>query len=195
MIPEQFSRYFEVSGAIEALEDAYLSAELNGQIQEVRVQRGERVKKGDTIIKLNTDVTEKSIDEVKTSLQLARRIYGKQQELWDQNIGSEIQYLEAKNNMESLEARLATLEKQLAMSYVTSPFSGIIDDIMLKTGELASPGIPLVHLLGLKNMRVSAEVSEAYLNHINKGDLVALRFPNYPDEAHRSTGKPLGRSN
>ncbi len=192
MIPEQFSRYFEVSGTLEALEEAYLSAELNGQIQEVRVQRGERVKKGDTIIKLNTDVTEKSIDEVKTSLELARRIYSKQQELWDQNIGSEIQYLEAKNNMESLEARLATLEKQLAMSYVTAPFSGIIDDIMVKAGELASPGIPLVHLLNLKNMRVSAEVSEAYLNHITKGDLVALRFPNYPDELIEAPVSRLG---
>ena len=192
MIPEQFSRYFEVRGAMEALEEAYLSAELNGQIQEVRVQRGERVKKGDTIIKLNTDVTEKSIDEVKTNLQLARRIYSKQQELWDQNIGSEIQYLEAKNNMESLEARLATLEKQLAMSYVTAPFSGIIDDIMLKAGELASPGTPLAHLLNLKNMRVSAEVSEAYLDHISKGDLVALRFPNYPDELIEAPVSRLG---
>jgi len=181
MIPEFFSRHFEVSGVMEAMKDAYISPEINGQIQKIIVKRGSRVKEGDLILKLNTDVTEKSILEIETSLDLAKRIFSKQEELWEKNIGSELQYLEAKNAMESLQARLATLEKQMEMAHVSAPFSGIIDDIMVKEGELASPGSPLVHLVNLSLMRVSANVSEAYLSSVSKGDLVELRFPTYPD--------------
>jgi RND family efflux transporter MFP subunit len=180
MTPDFFSRYFEVTGVMEALQDAYISPEINGQIQRIQVDRGSRVKKGDLILKLNTDVTQKSMEEIETNLELAKRIFTKQEELWKQNIGSELQYLEAKNAMESLEARLATLQKQLEMAHVSAPFNGIIDDIMVKEGELASPGIPLVHLVNLSGMRVSADVSEAYLSSVSEGDLVELRFPAYP---------------
>lgn len=190
--PELFSRYFEVTGVMEALQDAYISPEINGQIQYIAVQPGSRVKKGDLLLKLNTDVTEKSMEEVKTSLDLAKRIFNKQEELWEQNIGSELQYLEAKNAMESLEARLATLQKQLDMAHVSAPFSGIIDDIAVKEGELASPGIPLVHLVNLSSMRVSANVSEAYLSSVSKGDQIELRFPAYPDIVMKAGVTRLG---
>jgi len=192
MSPDFFARYFEITGVMEALQDAYISPEINGQIQKINVDRGSRVKKGDLILKLNTDVTEKSMEEIETSLELAKRIFTKQEELWEQNIGSELQYLEAKNAMESLEARLATLQKQLEMAYVRAPFSGIIDDIMVKEGELASPGLPLVHLVNLSGMRVSANVSEAYLNSVNKGDLVELRFPAYPGMVMEAAVTRLG---
>ena len=192
MTPEFFARYFEVTGVIEALKDAYISPEINGQIQKVSVQRGSRVKKGDLILKLNTDVIEKSVDEIETSLELAKRIFSKQEELWEQNIGSELQYLEAKNAMQSLQARLATLEKQMEMAHVSAPFSGIIDDIMVKEGELASPGNPLVHLVNLSNMRVSANISEAYLSSLSKGDLVELRFPAYPEDLLKAGVTRLG---
>lgn len=192
MTPEFFARYFEVTGVIEALKDAYISPEINGQIQKVSVQRGSRVKKGDLILKLNSDVIEKSVDEIETSLELAKRIFSKQEELWEQNIGSELQYLEAKNAMQSLQARLATLEKQMEMAHVSAPFSGIIDDIMVKEGELASPGNPLVHLVNLSNMRVSANISEAYLSSLSKGDLVELRFPAYPEDLLKAGVTRLG---
>ena len=192
MSREFFSRYFEVNGIMEALKDAFISPEINGQIQKINVDRGSRVKQGDLILRLNTDVTQKSVEEIETSLELAKRIFTKQEELWKQNIGSELQYLEAKNAMESLEARLATLQKQLEMAHVRAPFSGIIDDIMVKEGELASPGIPLVHLVNLRGMRVSANVSEAYLSSVSKGDLVELRFPAYPELMMKAAVTRLG---
>lgn len=193
MSPEFFARHFEVIGVMEALNDAYISPELNGQIQTIAVERGSRVRKDDLILKLNTDVTEKTMAEVETSLELASRIFAKQEELWEQNIGSELQYLEAKNNMESLEARLATLQQQLEMAHVTAPFSGIIDDIMVKEGELASPGIPMVLLVNLSNMRVSANVSESYLRSVSQGDQVELRFPAYPDVVKKVKVSRLGK--
>ena len=181
MLPEVLSRYFEVIGVMEAIKDASLSPEINGQIQQVLVERGARVKKGELLIKLNTELTEKSIEEVKTNLQLASLIYEKQQELWEQNIGSELQFLEAKNAKESLEARLATLEKQLEMANITAPFSGIIEDINVKEGELASPGMQLLRLVNLSVMRISARVSEAYISSVHDGDLVQIRVEAYPD--------------
>jgi membrane fusion protein (multidrug efflux system) len=179
--PEVFTRHFEVSGFMEAVKDAVLSPEINGQIQQVIVQRGARVKKGDLLIKLNTDLTEKNIEEVNISLSLASQIFEKQEDLWAQKIGSELQYLEAKNAVESLEARLATLQKQLEMAHITAPFSGIVDDIMVKEGELAAPGMQLLHLLDLSEMRVSSRVSEAYLNSVHKGDMVEIRVDTYKD--------------
>lgn len=179
---EAFSRHFEVSGTMEAVQDALISPELNGQINRIAIKRGDRVKRGELLLKLNTDVIEKNIEEVRTSLELATRIFEKQEELWKQNIGSELQYLEAKNGKESLEARLATLEKQLEMAHIRAPFAGIVDDIMVKQGELASPGMQLLHLINLETMRVSARVSEAYLTSVNMDDEVELRFSSYPDK-------------
>jgi membrane fusion protein (multidrug efflux system) len=193
MNPEYFARYFEVTGVMEAMNDAFISPEINGQIQTIAVDRGSWVRKGDLILKLNTDVTQKTMEEVETSLELAKSVFTKQEELWKQNIGSELQYLEAKNGMESLEARLATLQQQLEMARVTAPFSGIIDDIMVEEGELASPGIPLVHLVNLSEMRVSANVSESYLSSVNPGDQVELRFPAYPDMSMKAGVTRLGK--
>lgn len=150
------------------------------------------MKRGALLAKMNTDLTEKSVAEIKTSLELAQRIFDKQEELWQQQIGSEIQYLEAKNAVQSLEARLATLEEQLAMAHIRAPFNGIIDDIMVKAGELAAPGAPVVHLVNLSVMRVSARVSEAYLTSVKKGDWIELRFPTYPGDMLKARVSRLG---
>ena len=189
---EKFSRHFKVTGYMEAVQDAFISPEINGQIDNILVKRGARVRKGELLIKLNTDVTERNIDEVKTNLELATRLFEKQEELWKQNIGSEIQYLEAKNRKESLEARLATLDRQLEMAQVRAPFNGIIDHIMVRQGEIAAPGMQLVRLVNLGTMRVSARVSEAYLNSVQENDKVELRFASYPEMMLRSDISRLG---
>jgi RND family efflux transporter MFP subunit len=181
IIPVPFSRYFEVIGKMEAVQDAYISPEINGQIKQILVRRGARVEAGDLLLKLNTDVTEKSIAEVRTSLELATKLFEKQEELWSQNIGSEIQFLEAKNSKEALEARMATLVKQLEMAHIRAPFTGIVDQVLIKQGELAAPGSRLLRLVNLKQMRVSAQVSEAYLTNVSQGEEVELQFPTYPD--------------
>lgn len=190
--PENFSRHFEVSGYMEALQDASISPEINGQVERVYVKRGARVKKGELLLKLNTDVTEKNIEELKINLEYATRLYEKQKELWEQNTGSEMQYLEVKSGKEALDARLATLEKQLEMAHVTAPFSGIVDHIMVKQGEMAAPGMQLLRLVNLGTMRVSARVSEAYLNHVKKNDEVELSFASYPDVAMKAKISRLG---
>jgi len=180
IVPEKFEHFFAVNGALEAVQDAFISAETSGQIQGVHVQEGQRVQKGDLLVSLHSDITRNAVAEVQNALELARTVFRKRQELWDKKIGAEIQYLEAKTSKESLENRLASLQAQLALAQVKAPFSGIVDKIFKKSGELAVPGLQLMQLVNLNRMRVNAEVSEAYLGRIQKGDRIEVTFPTYP---------------
>jgi RND family efflux transporter MFP subunit len=177
MRPETFRHFIEVTGKLEAEEDAFISPEMNGQIENIYVKEGQAVKKGQLLASLNTSVIESSITEVKTGLELASKLYEKQKELWDQGIGSELQFLEAKNAKEQAEARLATLEAQLDMARVTAPFSGVVEKIMMKEGELAIPGMQLMQLISLENLKLYGDISERYLTSVKKGDDVDVSFP------------------
>ena len=176
-----FRHYFQVSGNVEAVDKAYISPEINGQIKQVLVREGEYVKKGQLLAKLNTSITENTIEEVKTQLELATTLFDKQKQLWEKNIGSEVQYLQAKNNKEAMENKLLTLEAQLDMAYIKSPIEGIVDVIDIEEGELAMPGFQLMQVVNLNKMKILAEVSEKYLPVIQKGDMVEVSFPTYPE--------------
>ena len=178
---QPFSKYFTATGELEAKQEAYISPEASGQITRIDVVEGQRVKKGQFLAKLNTAVIEKNIDEIKTQIELAKTFYDKQSELWEQGIGSERQYLETKNNYENLQNRLASLKEQYKMSVMYSPIDGIVEAIMLKEGELASPGMQMMQIVDLDNLIVSAKLSESYLPIMKKGDLVTVTFPSYPD--------------
>ena len=176
---EPFRHYIEVQGNIEAIEDANISPEMGGQIKNIHSREGERVKKGQLLVSLNTEVTQSSIQEVKTGLELAKKLYEKQKSLWEQNIGSEMQYLEAKNSYEQAEARLKTLEAQLDMSNIRAPFNGLVDRIYQKEGELGAPGFGILHLVNLSKLKIVAEVSEIYLPSIHKGKMIEVTIPTY----------------
>ncbi|HQB78075.1 MAG TPA: biotin/lipoyl-binding protein, partial [Tenuifilaceae bacterium] len=122
-----FEHFVIVNGVVEPVEEAKISPEVGGQIVKVAVKKGDRVNAGQLLVELNTSVTERGIQEVNTALELATKVYDKQKSLYDQNVGSEIQYLEAKSAKESLERKLETLKAQLAMAVIKAPFSGIVD--------------------------------------------------------------------
>ena len=178
---KHFSRYFEATGELEAKNEAYISPEVSGQITKISVIEGQKVSKGQLLAKLNTSLIEKNIEEVITQLNLAEIFYNKQTELWNKGVGSERQYLETKNNYESLKNKLATLQEQYNMSIIRSPIAGYVESIMLKQGELASPGMQLMLIVDLDKLYVSAKLSESYLPVIKKGDVVEITFPTYPD--------------
>ena len=177
----KFNHYIEVSGTAEAVREAYISPEIGGQIREIYVQEGDYVERGKVLAKLNTEMTESSIADLQASLDLAVVVYEKQKRLWDQGIGSEIQYLNAKNTKESLEQKMVTLKAQLEMAILKSPVNGIVDEIFQKRGELASPGMRMMQVVNLDELFINADVSETYLSQINEGDMVSLEFPVYPD--------------
>jgi membrane fusion protein (multidrug efflux system) len=176
---QPFSHYISVSGKVEAREEAYISPEISSQIEKINVDEGQRVTKGQLLVSLNTDLTEKSIDEVKTGLELTRKLYEKQKNLWDQGVGSEIEYLQAKTNLESAEARLATLEEQLEKAKIRAPFDGVVDNINAKEGEIAMPGARMLYLVNLQKLKIKGEVSESYLSKVKKGEKVDVEFPSY----------------
>ena len=174
---KSFKHYIEVRGSIDSRKNVLLSAELPGMIEEVYVKEGDVVKKGQTLVKLSSSIIENSISEVKTSLEMARVVFQKQSNLWKQNIGTEIQYLQAKNNKETLESKLATLRSQLSQSIVKAPFSGKIDEIQAREGEMAQPGLPLVRLINPDEMYVRSDVSERFIGNFKIGDRVEMRIP------------------
>jgi len=183
---------FTVTGGVRAENMAYISPEMNGQIKHIYVKEGQYVKKGQLLVALNSEVIQNSVRELKTGLEFAKVMYEKQKTLWEQKIGKEIDYLKAKNQKESLEAKLATLNAQLRMSKIYAPFSGIVDVIYSKKGEMATPGRALIDFVNLSTMEAGAEVSEKYLPYIKKGDAVKVKFPTYPDLTKETTISQIG---
>jgi len=178
---QQFQHFIEINGSVRAEKEVIISPETSGTIMRIHVEEGQKVKKGELIVSLNSSIIRSNIRELETSLELANANYEKQAALWEQNIGTEMQYLQAKNNKESLERKLQTLNAQLEMTKIRSPFQGIIDQIFIKEGELATPGIRILHIVNLSHLKVYGAVSESLLPNIMEGDLVSLGFPVYPN--------------
>lgn len=179
--PADFNHYINISGNVEAQQYAYISPQTNGQITHIYVHEGDFVQQGTLLIQLNDNIIKNTIAEVKNSLNLATITYNKQKDLWEQKIGSEIQFLQAQNQKEALEKKLKTLNSQLELSQIRAPFSGYVDNISLNEGELASPGMKLLELVNLNKMRIKADVSEKYLSKISLGDTVDITFPYFPN--------------
>jgi len=191
-VKEEFDHFFTATGEIESVNEAFISPEVNGQVVKIAVKEGQKVRKGQLLAKLNTSLIEKNIQEIKTQKAFAKTMYDKQSDLWKRNIGSERQYLEAKNNYESLENKYQTLKTQYDMSVITSPFAGVIEDIMVKEGELAGPGVRIMQLVSLDELIIKARLSEAYLSSIKEGKTVELTFPSYPELNMQATVSRTG---
>lgn len=179
--PTLFKHYFEASGEIQCVHEAYISPEISGQIVAIPVREGAYVKKGRLLAQLETDVIESSIREVKTALSLAKFTYEKQKSLWSKHIGSELQYRQAKTQMESLQNKLDGLESQYKKSFIKAPINGYVDVIDQKVGELAAPGVRLFHIVNLDSVYINAQISETYLPEVRKGAWVDISIPTYPD--------------
>lgn len=179
--PTLFKHFFEASGEIQCVHEAYISPEISGQIVAIPVHEGDFVKKGQLLAQLETEIIESSIREIKTSLSLAKFTYEKQKTLWSKHIGSELQYRQAKTQMESLQNKLDGLELQYNKSFIKAPINGYVDAIDQKKGELATPGMRLFHIVNLDSMYIDAQISEVYLPEIQKGGWVDISIPTYPD--------------
>ncbi|MCK4943166.1 MAG: efflux RND transporter periplasmic adaptor subunit [Candidatus Aminicenantes bacterium] len=178
---ETFEHSFIANGSIEAVREAMVGAELSGRVQTIHVKEGQRIQEGDLLVTLNSSIIENNLAEVRTSSKLARTVYEKRKRLWDKKIGSELEFLQAKNAKESLEDRERALEAQLEMTRIQTPITGIIENITVKKGAMALPGLNLLHIVDLRELYVNADISESYLGKIKPGDMVNITFPAYPD--------------
>lgn len=172
-----FEHFFEVHGNVELVENAALFAEAPGTVSKIHVEEGQTVSKGQILISLDAGTLESGIKELKKGLELATKVYDKQKALWDQKIGSEIQFLEAKNNKEGLEQKLVTMQEQLDMYSIRAPFNGVVDEIMPKVGEAAAPGFTVARVLNLGKAFLEGDVSEKYISSVKQGGFVEVKFP------------------
>jgi membrane fusion protein (multidrug efflux system) len=179
---ETFKRYVELQGTVDAKNNVLVSPKSAGAITAMYVKEGDRVSAGTVIGKVDDSILRESIEEVKTQLTLINTLYEKQKNLWDQKIGTELQFLQAKNNKEAVEKKLVTLNTQLSQSKIISPMSGVVDQVISKVGELASPGMGVVRVVNLSNLKVSAKVSDTYAASVKKGDEVLVKFPDLQKE-------------
>jgi membrane fusion protein, multidrug efflux system len=179
LAPRKFDQYVQTQGSIESTDNIMVSAKSMGVLSQVYVREGDAVVKGQTLAQIDNSLAQRGIEEVKSSMELVNTVYERQKNLWDQKIGTEVQYLQAKNNKESLERRLATLNEQLDMSKIKSPINGTIDQVNVKIGENAAPGMPAFRVINGNDLRLSAKVSEAYISTIKKGNRAMISFSDY----------------
>ena len=172
-----FKHFVNVQGMVEANKNITVSPSAGGRITRIYVREGQYVKTNQLLAQIDDAIVKSSIEEVKTQLNLAKVVFEKQERLWKQEIGTEIQYLTAKNNKESLESRLATLKEQLDLSKVKAPISGSVDEIYPKAGEMISPGVPAFKIVNANDLSIKADVPESYAPYIRRGREVDVHFP------------------
>lgn len=164
-----FSHFVEIQGTVETGGNALVYPEANGTIISISAKEGMKVSKGDVILKIDAGMLQSTLKEVETQSELANQIYEKQERLWNDKIGSEIDYLQAKTNKEALDQKLKTLREQLEMYTVKAPFSGVIDEISPKIGEAANPMAPVARVINYDDTYIKADVSEDYITSIKEG--------------------------
>jgi membrane fusion protein, multidrug efflux system len=173
----EFTHFVEVTGSVLSKKNVSISAETAGRILEVPVMEGMRVSRGQILARIDAESIERNIEEMENSLQLATTIFQKQERLWNQKIGTEIQYLESKNRKEGLEKNLASMKTQLNKAFVRAPFNGTIETVQVRMGEAVQPGVPMFEFVGESDMFILADVSESYVGVLTKGDSVTIDFP------------------
>ncbi len=182
MAPRVFNHYVQTQGSIYSKDNILVSAKAPGVITQVFVMEGDWVSKGQTLAQIDNSLLQRNVEEVKSGLELAKTVFDRQKNLWDQKIGTEVQYLQAKNNKENLEKRLATLNEQLDMSRIKSPIDGTVDEVRLRVGENIAPGIPAVRVVSSNNLRIKANLSESFSSTVKKGNLAHVSFPDLKKE-------------
>ena len=171
-----FNHYIEVQGTVKADQTIELHAEMGGTVSAILVKEGQKVTKGQVLATLDSEVIDNSVLQLETQLALATTTFERQARLWKQNIGSEIEYLQAKAQKEGLENSMKSMKAQARKMKIIAPFSGVIDQIFAKTGELTSPQMPFLRLVNLNTVYVESEITETYLKAIKKGTEVLLNF-------------------
>ncbi len=176
-----FRNFLEVQGRIDAEENVQVNPEAQGVVKAVYASVGQNVSRGQVLAQIDDNVLRQNISELQTQLELATTLFERQKNLWDQKIGTEVQYLNAKTQKEAAERRISTLRSQIAMYKIKAPISGTIDAMDLKVGSVASPGMSSIRIINASKLKAKAQVAESYAGRVNQGDNVQVILPDLPD--------------
>ncbi len=197
---QNFVHYLELQGVVKTKQNVLIYPEMQGTLQRVYVKEGQRVSKGQILATIDDGGLGSQLEQLKTQAELAKTTYERQKRLWDQKIGSEIQYLQAKSYFEAAENAVKQLQSQLGKSTIRAPFSGIIDDVIKDQGTVVAPGqaSEIFRIVNLSNMYIQVDVPETYLSEITKGKEAKVYFPVLGDTIVtkiRETGNFINPSN
>jgi membrane fusion protein (multidrug efflux system) len=177
LAPRKFDYFVQTQGSVESENNIIVSARSGGVITQVFVTEGQQVSKGQILAQIDNSVVARNIESMKTQLELATAVYNRQKNLWDQKIGTEVQFLQAKSGKENLEKQLESLQEQNDMFRIKSPINGTVDEVKAKLGENAAPGAPAFRVVNGNDLKITARVSEAYVTNIKKGNSVVVNIP------------------
>ncbi|SKB33103.1 efflux RND transporter periplasmic adaptor subunit [Daejeonella lutea] len=176
-----FSNFLEVQGRIDAEDNVQVSPEAQGVVTAVYASVGQNVGRGQVLAQIDDKVLRQNISELQTQLSLATTLYQRQKNLWDQKIGTEVQFINARTQKEAAERRISTLRSQIAMYKIKAPISGTIDAMDMKVGSVASPGMSSIRIINANKLKAKAQVAESYAGRVNQGDNVQVILPDVPD--------------
>jgi membrane fusion protein, multidrug efflux system len=182
----EFLHFIDVQGRLDGDQNTMISARAMGPVTKVYVKPGANVKKDQILAELDGEIVQRQIDDLKTNLKLVTDIFNKQKALWEKQIGTEVQYLTAKTNKESLEQKLATLYENLDMYKIKSPINGTIDEVFIKIGGNVAPGVPCFRVVNFNDLKAKADVAETYASLIKPGNDVQLIFPDLNNKMVKS---------
>ncbi len=175
---EEFNHYLELQGNVETKENLIITPEMGGILRQVFVKEGQRVSKGQLLARIDDGGMSQQLAQLQIQTNLAKTTYERQQRLWDQKIGSEIQYLQAKSAYESQEKAISQLNAMLSKTSVRAPFTGVIDDVITEKGSVVAPGqTQLMRIVNLKDMYIAVDVPERYISNITVNKDVEVAFP------------------
>jgi membrane fusion protein (multidrug efflux system) len=174
---QNFVHAIDVQGRVDGDENITYSAKVPSVVTRINVKVGQRVSKGTILAELDTKMSKAQLDALKKQYELVNTLYEKRKELWDQKVGSEIEFLQAKNQKEGLEKQMDAAKEGLDMYYIKADFSGTVDKVSIKVGQNVAPGLACVTVVNPDALKVKADLSEAYSNLVKTGDAASIIFP------------------
>ena len=172
-----FKHYIDVQGQVESDNVVTVAGKTMGMLEAVLVKEGDHVTKGQALARIDNAVTRSQIATLQTQLDVAENLFQRQKALWDQKIGSEVQFINAKAQRDGLQRQIATVKEQIGQGTVTAPISGTVDKVNARVGESGQNPLGLFRIVNLSNLKVTGEVSESYLRYLRKGAPVEVEFP------------------
>lgn len=176
---EVFTHYLELQGNVETKQNLLIYPEMPGILEDVYVKEGQSVKKGAILAKINDGGMSQQLSQLETQVELAKTVYERQKRLWDQKIGSEMQYLQSKTNYFAQQKSVEQLKSQIEKTTIIAPFDGVIDAVIKEKGSVIAPGpgAEIFRIINLNNMYISTEVPERYIVNVTKNKKVKVEFP------------------
>jgi membrane fusion protein, multidrug efflux system len=172
-----FAHSIDIQGKVDAEGSVSVGPAMPGLVKRVNVHAGDKVSAGQVLAEIDADALNQQLAALKLQRDLAKEVFDRQKNLWDQKIGTEVQYLSAKTQFDALERQVSSMQEQIEMAKVKAPVSGVVDAVNIKAGELASPGYSNITIVNTGDLAVKGEVAEAYVAKVKTGSPVSIYLP------------------